>query len=65
VRTKFPLADQHLINLEKTFKKYDKNSDGMLDVDEMKSMLKDIDSKMTNLPAVSPFLYKVTKLQVA
>lgn len=35
------------------FEKYDKDHNGLLDMDEMRTLLQDIDSKMTNLPAVS------------
>lgn len=53
IKTRFPLTEEHLVNLESKFKKYDVNHDGTLDINEMKAMLKDIDSKLTNLPAVS------------
>lgn len=53
MRTRFPLTEEHLVNLEHKFRKYDINHDGTLDINEMKAMLKDVDSKLTNLPAVS------------
>jgi NADH dehydrogenase len=54
MRSRFPLTDQHLTNLEKMFKKYDTDNSGSLEMSEMKIMLQDIDKKLTNLPAVSP-----------
>lgn len=53
MRSHFPLADQHLQKLESMFDKYDADKNGNIDFDEMKIMLKDLDSKMTQLPAVS------------
>lgn len=53
MRTKYPLTDQHLKNLEKMFKTYDKDKTGSLDIEELKLLLKDIDSKMTHLPATA------------
>lgn len=54
MKERFPLTEEHLVNLEHKFRKYDKNHSGTLDIDEMKAMLRDVDSKLTNLPAVSP-----------
>jgi NADH dehydrogenase len=42
------------------FEKYDKDKSGSLDLSEMKTMLKDIDSKMTHLPAVSDFILPIS-----
>ncbi|GAA5810668.1 hypothetical protein MFLAVUS_004094 [Mucor flavus] len=53
MRSRFPLTEQHLTHLEKMFVKYDTDKNGVLDIEELKIMLKDIDSKMTNLPATA------------
>lgn len=53
MRTRYPLTDQHLKNLEKIFYKYDKDHKGTLDIEELKLLLKDVDSKMTQLPATA------------
>lgn len=53
MKERFPLTEEHLVNLEHKFRKYDKNHSGTLEIDEMKAMLRDVDSKLTNLPAVS------------
>ncbi|KAI8371367.1 pyridine nucleotide-disulfide oxidoreductase-domain-containing protein [Radiomyces spectabilis] len=53
MRTRFPLTQQHLGKLMQLFKTYDADNSGTLDIDEMRKMLKDIDSKMTNLPATA------------
>ncbi|KAI8050654.1 pyridine nucleotide-disulfide oxidoreductase-domain-containing protein [Gilbertella persicaria] len=53
MRTRFPLTDQYLTNLERMFRKYDSDKNGVLDFEEMKCMLNDIDKKLTNLPATA------------
>ncbi|KAI8327727.1 hypothetical protein BC941DRAFT_364392 [Chlamydoabsidia padenii] len=53
VSRRFPLTKQHLGKLLDTFNKYDKNRNGLLDMDELHTLLQDIDSKMTNLPATA------------
>lgn len=53
MRSRFPLADQHLQKLDSMFEKYDVDKNGSIDFNEMKVMLKELDSKMTQLPAVS------------
>lgn len=52
VSRRFPLTKQHLGKLVEMFETYDKDHNGLLDMDEMRTLLHDIDSKMTNLPAV-------------
>ncbi|OBZ90278.1 External alternative NAD(P)H-ubiquinone oxidoreductase B1, mitochondrial [Choanephora cucurbitarum] len=51
--SRFPLTEQYLTNLAKMFRKYDSDSNGVLDFEEMKHMLNDIDRKLTNLPATA------------
>lgn len=53
MRSKYPLIGQHLTSMEKMFHKYDADKNGILDLKELGTMLKDIDAKMTALPAVS------------
>lgn len=60
MRSRFPLTEQHLTHLKDMFNKYDADDNGRLDLEEMKVMLKDIDKKLTNLPAVSPSFYFIS-----
>ncbi|KAK4519381.1 uncharacterized protein ATC70_009616 [Mucor velutinosus] len=53
MKERFPLTEEHLVNLEQKFRKYDKDHSGTLDIDEMKAMLQDVDSELTNLPATA------------
>ncbi|KAG1141407.1 hypothetical protein G6F37_005482 [Rhizopus arrhizus] len=53
MRTRYPLTDQHLKNLERIFKTYDRSQKGSLDIEELKLLLKDVDAKMTQLPATA------------
>ncbi|KAF7725711.1 hypothetical protein EC973_009428 [Apophysomyces ossiformis] len=53
MRKRFPLTEEHLTNLERLFSKYDFDKSGTLELEEMESMLKDIDSTMTDLPATA------------
>ncbi|KAI9277590.1 hypothetical protein BY458DRAFT_504523 [Sporodiniella umbellata] len=53
IRSKYPLTDQHLRHLEKIFYKYDTQHKGTLNIQELKTLLKDVDSKMTQLPATA------------
>lgn len=55
------MTEEHLTNLKKLFQKYDADQDGTLDVNEMRTMLSDIDKKMTNLPAVSTSIHLSTR----
>jgi NADH dehydrogenase len=55
LRTRFPLTEEHLINLKKMFQTYDLDKNDSLDMNEMEVMLNDIDKKLTHLPAVSFF----------
>ncbi|KAI9485133.1 pyridine nucleotide-disulfide oxidoreductase-domain-containing protein [Zychaea mexicana] len=53
MRTRFPLTKQHLGELVHMFKKYDADNSGTLEVQEMHTLLSDIDKKMTQLPATA------------
>ncbi|KAG0189623.1 hypothetical protein DFQ28_003162 [Apophysomyces sp. BC1034] len=53
MRHHFPLTEEHLKNLERFFTKYDIDKSGTLELDEMRLMLADIDSTMTDLPATA------------
>lgn len=53
IRHKFPLASKHFDKLEQMFKVYDKNSDGVLELNEIADMLLEVQSKMTTLPATA------------
>lgn len=48
---RYPLTKQHLNRVAQLFEEYDKDHNGVLDMDEMKALLYDIDKRMTNLPA--------------
>lgn len=62
MRRRFPLTERHLTKLENLFEKYDTDQSGTLDINEMRAMLKDIDSKMTHLPAVSKQIHSNSKI---
>lgn len=62
MRKKFPMHEQHVNKLESTFEKYDIDHDGRIDMSELKSMLMDVDNKMTQLPAVSMEHYGIDKI---
>ncbi|CAK4034897.1 External alternative NAD(P)H-ubiquinone oxidoreductase B1, mitochondrial [Lecanosticta acicola] len=53
VRTRFPQANDHLRRLGKLFEQYDKDKSGSLDFGELSELLKQIDSKLTSLPATA------------
>lgn len=53
VRTRFPQAQDHLRRLGKLFEQYDKDKSGTLDFGELSELLKQIDSKLTSLPATA------------
>ncbi|KAK3707481.1 hypothetical protein LTR37_012123 [Vermiconidia calcicola] len=53
VRTRFPQASDHLRRLDKLFEQYDKDKSGTLDFGELYALLKQIDSKLTSLPATA------------
>lgn len=48
-----PQATDHLRRLGKLFEDYDKDKSGMLDFGELNELLKQIDSKLTSLPATA------------
>lgn len=53
VKQRFPQAAEHLKRLDKLFEQYDKDKSGTLDFSELQELLKQIDSKMTSLPATA------------
>lgn len=53
MQRRFPLTEQYLKELVDTFRKYDADKSDSLDITEMRAMLRDVESKMTHLPAVS------------
>lgn len=53
VKQRFPQAADHLRRLDKLFEQYDKNKSGTLDFGELNELLKQIDSKLTSLPATA------------
>lgn len=48
-----PRASAYIPQLLQAFKKYDRNHDGTLDLQEVEEMIKEIDQKMTSLPATA------------
>jgi NADH dehydrogenase len=52
VRLRFPQTREHR-RLDKLFEAYDKDQSGTLDVAELSELLKQIDSKLTSLPATA------------
>ncbi|EPE10742.1 mitochondrial nadh dehydrogenase [Ophiostoma piceae UAMH 11346] len=53
VKKKFPQAVAHLRRLDKLFHEFDKDHSGTLDFGELRELLKQIDSKLTSLPATA------------
>jgi NADH dehydrogenase len=53
VKARFPQASDHLRRLDKLFAAYDKDKSGTLDFGELRELLKQIDSKLTSLPATA------------
>ncbi|KAI9893185.1 MAG: hypothetical protein M1814_000733 [Vezdaea aestivalis] len=53
VKARFPQAADHLRRLDRLFHEYDKDQSGTLDFGEMHELLRQIDSKLTSLPATA------------
>lgn len=53
VKGRFPQAADHLRRLDKLFEQYDKDKSGTLDFGELQELLKQIDNKLTSLPATA------------
>lgn len=53
VKQRFPQASDHLRRLDKLFAAYDKDNSGSLDFGELHELLKEIDNKITSLPATA------------
>lgn len=53
VKRKFPQAVAHLKRVDKLFAEFDKDQSGTLDFGELRELLKQIDSKLTSLPATA------------
>lgn len=53
VRSRFPQAADQLKRLDRLFEQYDKDKSGTLDFAELHELLKQIDAKMTSLPATA------------
>ncbi|KAF4773795.1 hypothetical protein HER10_EVM0004641 [Colletotrichum scovillei] len=53
VKRRFPQAVGHLKRLDKLFEQFDKDQSGTLGFGELRELLKQIDSKLTSLPATA------------
>jgi NADH dehydrogenase len=53
VKARFPQAGDHLRRLDKLFEQYDRDKSGTLNFEELNELLKQIDSKLTSLPATA------------
>lgn len=53
VKQRFPAASDHLKRLDRLFSEYDSDGSGTLDFGELNELLKQIDAKMTSLPATA------------
>ena len=53
VKKRFPQAADHLRRLDRLFQQYDKDKSGTLDFGELHELLRQIDSKLTSLPATA------------
>lgn len=53
VKKRFPQARDHLKRLDKLFSEFDKDQSGTLDFGELRELLRQIDDKLTSLPATA------------
>lgn len=53
VKKRFPQAVSHLKRVDRLFAEYDKDHSGTLDFGELRELLKQIDNKLTSLPATA------------
>ena len=53
VKKRFPQASDHLRRLDRLFHEHDKDNSGSLDFKELSSLLRQIDNKLTSLPATA------------
>ncbi|KAI7859676.1 pyridine nucleotide-disulfide oxidoreductase-domain-containing protein [Circinella umbellata] len=53
IMKRYPVTKQHIGELVSTFNKYDADHSNTLELEEMRSLLGDIDKKMTQLPATA------------
>jgi NADH:ubiquinone reductase (H+-translocating) len=53
VKQRFPQAADHLRRLDRLFMEYDRDKSGTLDFGELSELLRQIDSKLTTLPATA------------
>ena len=53
VKKRFPQAADHLKRLDRLFEEYDKDRSGTLDFGELHELLRQIDNKLTSLPATA------------
>lgn len=53
VKKRFPQATDHLKRLNRLFEEYDKDKSGTLDFGELHELLRQIDNKLTSLPATA------------
>jgi NADH:ubiquinone reductase (H+-translocating) len=53
VKKRFPQAADHLRRLDRLFEEYDRDKSGSLDFGELSELLRQIDSKLTSLPATA------------
>jgi NADH dehydrogenase len=49
----YPQAEHHLKNVQKLFDKYDNNKDGLLNLEEFKNLLSEVDRGIKTLPATA------------
>jgi len=53
VKKRYPQASAHLRKLDQLFEKYDTDHSGTLDFGELKELLKNVDDRLTSLPATA------------
>ncbi|KAI6750034.1 hypothetical protein HG531_007299 [Fusarium graminearum] len=53
VKKRFPQAVGHLKRVDKLFEEFDKDKSGTLDFDELTQLLRNVDNKLTSLPATA------------
>ena len=53
IRKRFPQTAEHLRRLDRLFEEYDEDRSGTLDFDELTKLVREVDRKLTSLPATA------------
>ncbi|CAG8514687.1 1415_t:CDS:10 [Ambispora gerdemannii] len=61
ISVQYPVTESHLRKASNLFEKYDKDKSDTLELDELQEMFKDIDKKLTSLPATAQVAHQQGK----